>query len=171
MTRHELAPMYRKLNYLASSLAPTYGNNGFMRGTLVKFTLGSYFYELPGFISSLDYTWNTTYPFEIAMKNPEVVTGNRIDDSDVQELPTVLDVQLNFRPIHRFTPQTGYYHYTTNPFGDSRFFVEGATPERSNVFNSPFNQFSNTLSDFSVDTDFSTNTNLSLNQGNSGFNI
>ena len=84
MTRHELAPMYRKLNYLASSLAPTYGNNGFMRGTLVKFTLGSYFYELPGFISSLDYTWNTTYAFEIAMKNPEVVTGNRIDDSDVK---------------------------------------------------------------------------------------
>ena len=166
MTRHELAPMYRKLNYLASSLAPTYGNNGFMRGTLVKFTLGSYFYELPGFISSLDYTWNTTYPFEIAMKNPEVVTGNRIDDSDVQELPTVLDVQLNFRPIHRFTPQTGYYHYTTNPFGDSTFFVEGDTPERANAFNSDFNQFNNT-----PDTSLSTNTNLSLNQGNSGFNI
>lgn len=130
MTRHELAPMYRKLNYLASSLAPTYGNNGFMRGTLVKFTLGSYFYELPGFISSLDYTWNTTYPFEIAMKSPEVVSGVRIDDSDVQELPMVLDVQLNFRPIHRFTPQTGLYHYTTNPFtfeGQDPFFESGQT--------------------------------------------
>lgn len=116
MTRHELKPMYKKLNYLASSLAPTYGNNGFMRGTLVKFTLGSYFYALPGFISSLDYTWNTTYPFEIAMNSPKVGSGERNVDNDVQELPMVLDVQLNFRPIHTFTPQTGLYHYTTNPF-------------------------------------------------------
>ena len=130
MSRHELAPMYRKLNYLASSLAPTYGKDGFMRGTLVKFTLGSYFYELPGFIQSLDFSWNNTYPFEIAMKSPEVVSGVRIDDSDVQELPMVLDASMTFRPIHRFTPQTGFYHYTTNPFtfeGQDPFFKSGQT--------------------------------------------
>jgi len=128
MTRHELKPMYRKLNYLASSLAPTYGENGFMRGTLVKFTLGSYFYEIPGFIQSLDFSWNNTYPFEIAMKSPEVGSGDRTVDSDVQELPMVLDASLTFRPIHRFTPQTGYYHYTTNPFtfeNQKPFFEEG----------------------------------------------
>lgn len=174
MTRHELAPMYRKLNYLASSLAPTYGNNGFMRGTLVKFTLGSYFYQLPGFISSLDYTWNTTYPFEIALNSPDPITGEREQDSDVQELPMVLDVQLNFRPIHSFTPQTGYYHYTTNSDLQKFFDGNGKFEEYNQFLNqtsdsSTFSPMTNTQ-DLNINS-FSETSPLSLNQGNSGFNI
>ena len=35
-SKAELAPMYSKLNYLASTLAPDYGNNGFMKGNIVR---------------------------------------------------------------------------------------------------------------------------------------
>ncbi len=48
-------PMYKKLNYLASTLAPDYTAAGFMRGNIVRLTLGGYLYEQPGFISSLTY--------------------------------------------------------------------------------------------------------------------
>ncbi len=135
MTRHELAPMYKKLNYLASSLAPSYniaeeGSDGFMRGTLINFTLGSYFYKLPGFITSLNYSWNNAYPFEIALKSPNAETGESIEDNDVQELPMVLDINMSYTPIHRFTPQTGYYHYTTNT-KLKPFFKEGEKVKKS----------------------------------------
>ena len=124
MSRHELAPMYRKLNYLASTLAPNYSTEGFMRGTFMNFTLGSYFYNLPGFITDLTYSWNPVYPFEIALNSPDPETGKRTNDKDVQELPMILDINMSYTPIHRFTPQTGYYHYTTNNQVQP-FFKEG----------------------------------------------
>ena len=115
-TRHEMQPLYQKIVFLASSTAPTYSNN-FMRGTLVKLTVGDYVYDMPGFIESVGYTWNTDYPWEIAMSKPEGLG----QDKEMQELPQVLDVTVNFKPIHKFTPKTGLYHYITNPgFGASK---------------------------------------------------
>ena len=109
-TRHEMQPLYQKMVFLASSTAPTYSAN-FMRGTLVNLTVGDYVYNMPGFIEQINYTWQSEYPWEIAMSKPEGLG----QDDDMQELPHVLDCQVNFRPIHRFTPQTGLYHYITNP--------------------------------------------------------
>ena len=122
MTRHELIPIYNKLNYLVSATSPSYSTSvksdsenventgGFMRGTFVKLTVGSFLYELPGFIESLDIAWNTTYPWEISMTEPE----NPDSDNDVQELPMVLDVGLSFRPVHSFIPETGNKPFYTN---------------------------------------------------------
>ncbi len=123
-TRHEMQPLYQKMVFLASSTAPTYSAN-FMRGTLVNLTVGDYVYNMPGFIEQINYTWQTDYPWEVAMSKPEGLG----QDDDMQELPHVLDCQVNFRPIHRFTPQTGLYHYITNPgFGGkpktNLFFAE-----------------------------------------------
>jgi len=123
-TRHEMQPLYQKMVFLASSTAPTYSAN-FMRGTLVNLTVGDYVYNMPGFIEQINYTWQTDYPWEIAMSKPEGLG----QDDDMQELPHVLDCIVNFRPIHRFTPQTGLYHYITNPgFGgkpkSNLFFAE-----------------------------------------------
>ena len=41
-SRGELLKQYDKLNYLASSQAPTYSSAGFMQGNLAKITVGSY---------------------------------------------------------------------------------------------------------------------------------
>jgi len=128
-SRHEMQPLYQKMVYLASATAPTYSNN-FMRGTLVKLTVGDYVYALPGFLEQVNYTWQTDYPWEIAFQNPEGDT-----DDDMQELPHVLDCQVNFKPIHNFTPQTGLYHYITNqyPGGNAaRFFnIDGTTKPKN----------------------------------------
>lgn len=107
-TRSEMKPLYRKMVYLASTTAPTYGDSKFMRGTVVRLSLGSYFNEIPGVITSVKYSWKTDYPWEIAMESPE---GG---ETGVQELPMVLDCSISFKPIHDFVPQTGLQHYFTS---------------------------------------------------------
>lgn len=124
-TRDEMKPLYKKMAYLASTTAPTYGEGGsFMKGTLVRLTVGSYLYEVAGTINSVKYNWKENYPWEIAMQNPDL----NIDD-DMQELPQIMDCSINFTPIHDFVPQTGLYHYITSPRlsgGAKPFFLSGA---------------------------------------------
>jgi hypothetical protein len=125
-TRDEMAPLYRKIVYLASSTAPTYSDAGYMRGTLTRITIGDYFRELPGIIESVTYSWRDGYPWEITLNNPESVEeGEEGPDIDMQELPMVLDCTINFKPIHKFTPETGLKHFITTdiaPSNKSLFF-------------------------------------------------
>jgi hypothetical protein len=99
-SKAELIPMYRKLNYLASTLAPDYTGAGFMRGNLVRLTLGGYLYEQPGFITSLTYSIPEESSWEIGIDE----NGN--SDNSVKELPHMIKVTgLTFTPIHTFLPQ------------------------------------------------------------------
>ena len=109
-TRSEMKPLYRKMVLLASSTAPTYGGQGFMRGTLARLTVGSYFTQLPGVITSVKYSLIQDMPWELSMQSPE-----QGGDSDVQELPMGLQCSVSYKVIHDFAPQTGLYHYFTNP--------------------------------------------------------
>jgi len=88
-TKTELRPIYEKLNYLASTTAPSYSGNNLMRGTVVRMTVGSYINNVPGIITSINYSWRNGYQWEI------------VDDV----LPQVLDCTLSFTPIHSFTPK------------------------------------------------------------------
>ena len=119
-TRVEMKPLYQKMIWLASATAPTYANDGqFMRGTITKITVGDYVYELPGILNNVNYTWNTEYPWEIAMLEPEGEKG----DPEMQELPMVMDCSIDFTPIHTFTPETGL----------KKFFTAGTTPANTYI--------------------------------------
>ncbi len=102
-SRFEMKPLYRKLNYLATTLAPDYavGEQGVMRGNFIRVTIGALLNRVPGFLTSMDIKWQKDYPFEIAIANPE--TGET--DSEMHVLPHVLDVSCNFTPIHDFVPR------------------------------------------------------------------
>ena len=91
----ELIPMYKKLNALVGSTAPTYLGQNFMRGTFSRVTIGDYMNNLPGFIKAVNLTWNTDYTF-----------ASRGDDGG-QQLPTILDVQIQYQPIHSQAPTNG----------------------------------------------------------------
>ena len=118
-TRSEMKPLYQKMIYLASSTAPTYADSGqFMRGTIVKMTVGDYVYELPGVMNSVNYSWNVDYPWEIAMTEPEGV-----GDTTMQELPMIMDCQIDFTPIHTFTPETGLKKYFTAGTNGTNSFI------------------------------------------------
>lgn len=121
-SKEELIPMYKKLNYLASSLAPDYnqGNGGFMRGNIVKLTVGGYIYEQPGIIRALTFDIPQEAPWEIAID----VNGNI--DRSVKELPHIMKVSsFNFTPIHSFLPSLQKNVYDNNgnveQYGNVRF--------------------------------------------------
>jgi len=98
-SKEELIPMYRKLNYLASSLTPDYSSTGYMRGNLAQLTIGGYIYEQPGIITGLTYDIGEDTPWEIGI-NP--IGGS---DGSVKELPHIIRVTgFNFIPIHTFRP-------------------------------------------------------------------
>ena len=92
-SKNELQPIYQKLNHLVGGTAPTYGSEGlFMRGTLLKLTIGDYIKEQNGFLTSVSLTWNTDYQWEV--------------DGDLK-VPHLLDVSCEFTPIHSFNPEFG----------------------------------------------------------------
>ena len=98
-TEVEMKPIYRKLNYLVSNMAPDYSNTGRMRAPYIKLCVGAYMDRVPGFLTSINIKWGKNYPWEIAMTSPE----NEGNGKHV--LPHVLDVSLNFQPIHDFLPK------------------------------------------------------------------
>lgn len=104
-TRHEMMPLYRKLNFLISNTAPDYGPNGRIRTPYVRMTVGSWMNRIPGVISSIKCSWDTEVPWEINMDGPENVDPR---GSHMLVLPHALDVSLSFMPIHNFLPKKGF---------------------------------------------------------------
>lgn len=100
-SKAELIPMYKKLNYLASSLTPDYSEmGGFMKGNLHKMTIGGYLFEQVGIIKSLTYDVPEETPWEIGIND---VGG---EDRSVKELPHMIKItNLSFVPIQNFLPR------------------------------------------------------------------
>jgi hypothetical protein len=111
-SKGELSIMYQKLNYLQSTLAPNFSDAGYMRGNIHQLTVGGYFYEQPGVLTSLSYTMPDDSTWEIGID-----TEGGVDNS-VSELPHRINVSIGFKPIHNFLPQTiGSPFDSSNPNG------------------------------------------------------
>lgn len=113
MSRAELVPLYQKLNILAGSTAPAYDDLGrFMKGTLTNITLGDYLQNQSGFVNSIGFTWQTDYQWEINLEEAD----------DIIKVPHLLDVSVDFTPIHKFIPRSdlsvgalsNYSYFATN---------------------------------------------------------
>ena len=111
-SKPELSLMYQKLNYLQSSLTPNYNStDGFMRGNIHQLTIGGYFYEQPGVITTLNYTMPGDSTWEIGIpsnfENAETAPDNSgiKGDPSVKELTHRIEVSIGFKPIHTFLPQ------------------------------------------------------------------
>jgi len=114
-SKQELIPMYKKLNYLASNLTPDYSPSGYMRGPLVKLTVGGYLYEQPGFIQDLSYDLITDAPWEIAINE----TGGA--DPTVKQLSQMVKVtSFTFIPIHTFIPSKQGLGFDSLGFNDTQ---------------------------------------------------
>ena len=126
-TRHEMRPIYQKLNHLAAQTAPNYSSTGRIRTPYLYLTMGHWFNKIPGLITQVSLSWQKDYPWEIALdrnitrKKDGIVSTIEGQDKYMLILPHVLDVNFNFRPIHSFTPSNNI----TSPFigidGDSNF--------------------------------------------------
>ena len=110
-SKKQLQPIYQKLNHLVGGTAPTYGSEGlFMRGTLLKLTIGDYIKDQNGFLTSVSLTWNTDYQWEI---------------EGALKVPHVLDVSCEFTPIHTFNPEFGI---------DEKRFIGNRSVQSVNAF-------------------------------------
>ena len=104
-SKQEMRPLYQKLNFLLSTLYPDYEKDtGFMRGNIVRLTIGDLFVKTPGILESLNLTVNDEYPWEIAFNEPEIQAGNTETslgggDGDMKETPQIIDVAASFKPI------------------------------------------------------------------------
>ena len=120
-SKEELIPMHQKLNFLASTLAPTYTKSGYMAGNLSQMTVGGYLYEQPGFIESLSFDIPQEIPWEIGID-----TEGEIDNT-VKQLPHLINVSLKFQPIHKFRPAINNIDFDNNgeiaSYGQERYIA------------------------------------------------
>jgi hypothetical protein len=86
-----LDDMYRNLNILAGSIAPTYTKQGYMAGNIHKITLGNYLINQYGIVTGLSYN---------------LVEDSTWDITPGKQLPKYITVSgIKFTPIHNFRPE------------------------------------------------------------------
>ena len=97
LSRSEMIPMWRKLNYLSTYTMPDFTSNSARpSGPFMRISIGSLFRNTPGFISSLSYTVPDDTTWDIA---------DDIDNNDAKQLPMVVDVAMSFTIVGDFRPQ------------------------------------------------------------------
>ena len=101
-SRAEMKPLYQKLNYLISSMAPDYKDN-LMRGNIAELTIGDFLLYQPGIITNFDMNIDEDSNWEIALQEPD--TGNTGTDTDMHELPQLIKCNMTFIPIYNFLPR------------------------------------------------------------------
>jgi hypothetical protein len=99
LSRSEMIPMWRKLNYLASYTMPEYDKqtSGRAGGAIMRITIGDMFKRTPGFIESLSYTVPDEMSWDIA--------DDVKDEKDAKQLPMGMDVSMTFKIIGNTRPQ------------------------------------------------------------------
>lgn len=158
-SKEELMPMYRKLNYLASVCAPSYSDDGYMRGNLIELTVGGYLYKQVGIMQGISYDVPQESPWEIAIGDNVTAAQNAASqafygvnlgqpiqaDNTVKELPMIIKVSgFKFIPIHSFVPSI-----QENLYGDSDTDNTGkVTTYGDQRYIALTNNFSNNYTDF-----------------------
>jgi hypothetical protein len=108
-SKEELIPIYRKLNFLVSTLAPFYTGNGYMAGNIAYITMGDYLTNQSGIINSISVDIDKESPWEIGIDTD----GNR--DPKIPRLPFMVKVKMKFTPIHQFRPEINQFGTTIDP--------------------------------------------------------
>jgi len=115
LSRSEMIPMWRKLNYLASYTMPDYGGGSIPGGPYMRITIGDLFHRTPGFITALSYTVSDDCTWDIA----EDVK----DNVDAKQLPQSMEVSVGFTIIGDYRPQLKGRVYSLSPKGSAAVFA------------------------------------------------
>jgi hypothetical protein len=113
LSKYEQQQVYTKLNYLASLCAPDYSQGGFMKGNLIKLTIGDYLIDVPGIFQGITYTvnddagWDTARNSEGIKLNGLAGLNNNEADTAGWVMPKLIEISgFTFKPIHNFIPKT-----------------------------------------------------------------
>jgi hypothetical protein len=150
-SRDEMKASWRKLNYLAGYTAPEYTKSGYIRAPLCRLNIGNLFRKMPGYISSLSYTFdNTNGTWETAQLYGDRYDANTpqsiIDESKpgVLQLPKTIQVACSFVPIGVYRPEKYGVFYPLYDDREADGTIEtGLIPDTMNKVNW-MNPFDNT---------------------------
>ena len=143
LSKYEQQSVYSKLNYLASLMAPDYSSGGFMRGNLIKLTIGDYVTSVPGVLTSLTYTINNEAGWDISRTSntgDRLINPTAIEDANADTagwiMPKLIEVSsFQFKPIHSFAPKTVNPEYISTgngKFVDAPFINYGKLNSNTN---------------------------------------
>jgi len=110
LSRSEMMPMWRKLNYLASYTMPDFNGNSKPSGPFMRITIGHLFQQTPGFISSLSYSIPDDATWDIA---EDYIANNK----ESKQLPMLVDVAVSFTIVGDYRPQMHGRVYSLSDFG------------------------------------------------------
>ena len=107
-SKNNLKGMYNQLNTLASSIAPTYTDYGYMAGNLHRITIGDYINAQYGVVTGFTYEIMDESPWEVDQDN---------------QLPYYIQVTgFNFKIVHNFRPESR--------FSGKHQFIDQSTPAK-----------------------------------------
>ena len=132
-TRKDLLPLYKKINYIAGTTAPSYDTDQtFMRGVITRVTIGDYLVQTPGFFTNISLSWNKTYAWETGIfkvSDTSLAAYNEyIAEDNIPKVPHILDISMNFTPIHDFNPAIERPFITNQQFLDSTYNYPPPSP-------------------------------------------
>jgi hypothetical protein len=144
-SKEELMVMYSKLNYLQSVMTGDYTSKGYFAGNIVNMTVGGYFWETPGVITSMNISVPGESPWEIGLPDSEANAARNAGQSiptdlSTREMPHIIQVTgFAFNPIHDFAPRKQQNVYNDNgtlkEFGKERFVALKAETGKSSYDN------------------------------------
>jgi hypothetical protein len=118
LSKYEQKQVFAKLNYLASLCAPDYSQGGFMRGNIIKLTIGDYLIDVPGIFQGVSYAISDDAGWDIARGDNGNKIGINEGDTGGYVMPRLIDVSgFTFKPIHNFIPKTVDENYVNNKNG------------------------------------------------------
>jgi len=132
----EMAPLYSKLNYLMSAMAPDYSSQLKMRGNIGYLTVGDYLFRQPGIFTSVKLS-NMLDSWETGLDNDG-------KDNGQYQVPRMIKVQLSFKPIHTFLPRRNYSSKEASGKVAQEFPAPFITPDKVAYPTIDSNQKSNT---------------------------
>ncbi len=146
-SRDEMKASWRKLNYLASWTAPDYTSAGLIRGPVIRLNIGHLYRKMPGFISSLSYTFDNVGGVWETAKLPEdksqtVRTANNdatpnvlLSSPGVLQLPKTIQVSVGFTPFGVYRPEYNGVMYSLYDDGQTEGIESGLMPSSDTKVN------------------------------------
>ena len=116
LSRSEMIPMWRKLNYLATYTMPDF-STARASGPMMRITIGNLFQKTPGFLSSL----NISIPDDATWDIAEDAAENNL----AKQLPMMVDVNVSFTVISDYRPQLHGRAYSLSKGGANNKDVDG----------------------------------------------
>ena len=144
-SRDEMKASWRKLNYLASWTAPDYTTAGLIRGPVIRLNIGHLYRKMPGFISSLSYTFDNVGGTWETAKLPEDKSQTvRTADNDatpnvllsspgVLQLPKTVQVSVGFTPFGVYRPEYNGVMYSLYDDGNTGDGIESGLMPNSDT--------------------------------------